>query len=62
MSLLLLRNSAAVCVCVWGGTYLVHSSRDWTSICWKVQISSRFPRISATSEQLSLKHTRSEAL
>lgn len=38
MSLLLLRNSAAVCVCVWGrgDTYLVHSSRDWTSICWKV--------------------------
>lgn len=39
------------------GTYLVHSSRDWTSICWKVQISSRFPRINATSELLSLKHT-----
>lgn len=39
------------------GTYLVHSSRDWTSICWKVQISSRFPRIRATSEPLSLKHT-----
>lgn len=41
---------------VWGGgTNLVHSSRDWTSICWKVQISSRLPKIRATSELLSLR-------
>lgn len=33
---------------------MVHSSSDWTSICWKVQISSRLPRIRATSELLSL--------
>lgn len=32
----------------------MHSSSDWTSICWKVLISSRFPRIRATSELLSL--------
>lgn len=37
-----------------GRTYLVHSSSDWTSICWKVLISSRFPRIRYTSVLLSL--------
>lgn len=45
---------AAAGFCARGGTHLVHSSSDWTSICWKVLISSRFPRIRATSELLSL--------
>jgi len=56
--LLITNSAAAVRVCVrvhvMGGTNLVHSSNDWTSICWKVLISSRFPRIRATSELLSL--------
>lgn len=47
-------ETAAVRLCVRGGTNLVHSSRDWTSICWKVLISSRLPIIRATSELLSL--------
>lgn len=47
-------DAAAVGLCVLGGTDLVHSSSDWTSICWKVLISSRLPRIINTSRLLIL--------
>ena len=48
---------SAVGLCVLGWTHLVHSSSDCTSICWKVLISSRFPKIRATSKLLILQKT-----